>query len=173
MTPAGIEPATFRFVAQHLNHCATAPPPPPLIKSSKYKVLVTSICKRNSHFEDYNNLEAFLCPVLSHVWKFPVIQPPVFAVTVMKVRWKWVCSIGGMILIVVPVPFGPQISNGLCQDLRWASAVRGRRITTRRGPNLICVTCKVTVLTSRGTQCASIRKTVGVFCRGRWWFKNY
>ena len=23
-TPAGIEPATFRFVAQHLNHCATA-----------------------------------------------------------------------------------------------------------------------------------------------------
>ena len=23
-TPGGIEPATFRFVAQHLNHCATA-----------------------------------------------------------------------------------------------------------------------------------------------------
>jgi hypothetical protein len=26
MTPSGIEPATFRFVAQHLNHCATAIP---------------------------------------------------------------------------------------------------------------------------------------------------
>ena len=26
MTPAGIEPETFRFVAQHLNHCATAVP---------------------------------------------------------------------------------------------------------------------------------------------------
>ena len=26
MTPAGIEPATFRLVAQHLNHCATAVP---------------------------------------------------------------------------------------------------------------------------------------------------
>ena len=25
-TPAGIEPATFLFVAQHLNHCATAVP---------------------------------------------------------------------------------------------------------------------------------------------------
>ena len=24
MTQTGIEPATFRFVAQHLNHCATA-----------------------------------------------------------------------------------------------------------------------------------------------------
>ena len=24
LTPTGIEPATFRFVAQHLNHCATA-----------------------------------------------------------------------------------------------------------------------------------------------------
>ena len=26
MTPAGIEQATFGFVAQHLNHCATAVP---------------------------------------------------------------------------------------------------------------------------------------------------
>ena len=26
VTPAGIEPATFRFEAQHLNHCATAVP---------------------------------------------------------------------------------------------------------------------------------------------------
>ena len=26
ITPAGIEPATFRFVAQHLNHCVTAVP---------------------------------------------------------------------------------------------------------------------------------------------------
>jgi len=26
VTPAGIEPVTFRFVAQHLNHCATAVP---------------------------------------------------------------------------------------------------------------------------------------------------
>jgi len=26
MTPAGIEPAAFRFVAQHLNHCSTAVP---------------------------------------------------------------------------------------------------------------------------------------------------
>ena len=24
LTPSGIEPATFGFVAQHLNHCATA-----------------------------------------------------------------------------------------------------------------------------------------------------
>jgi len=27
MIPTGIEPATFRFVAQQLNHCATAVPP--------------------------------------------------------------------------------------------------------------------------------------------------
>jgi len=26
MTPYGTEPATFRFIAQHLNHCATAVP---------------------------------------------------------------------------------------------------------------------------------------------------
>jgi len=29
MTPSGIEPATFRFVAQHLGHCALAPIPSP------------------------------------------------------------------------------------------------------------------------------------------------
>jgi len=28
MALAGIEPATFQFVAQHLNHCATAVPNP-------------------------------------------------------------------------------------------------------------------------------------------------
>jgi len=26
LTPAGIEPATYRFVAQHLNHCAATVP---------------------------------------------------------------------------------------------------------------------------------------------------
>ena len=26
LTPAGIKPASFRFVAQNLNHCATAVP---------------------------------------------------------------------------------------------------------------------------------------------------
>jgi len=31
LTPPGIEPATFRFVAQHLNHCATAVPRPAII----------------------------------------------------------------------------------------------------------------------------------------------
>jgi len=28
MTPSGIEPTTFRFVTQRLNHCATAVPKP-------------------------------------------------------------------------------------------------------------------------------------------------
>ena len=39
LTPSGIEPATFRFVAQHLNHCATAVPCA-TIKIKKYIVLV-------------------------------------------------------------------------------------------------------------------------------------
>ena len=32
MTPAGIEPTTFRFVAQHLNHCANAVPNSEVLK---------------------------------------------------------------------------------------------------------------------------------------------
>ena len=37
MTPSEIEPATFRFVAQHLNHCATAVP-----------VIVSGTCEMTS-----------------------------------------------------------------------------------------------------------------------------
>ena len=37
MTLAGIEPATFRFVAQHLNHCATAVP---LFERYKIKIFL-------------------------------------------------------------------------------------------------------------------------------------
>jgi len=31
LTQAGIEPATFRSVTQHLNHCATAATTPPIL----------------------------------------------------------------------------------------------------------------------------------------------
>jgi len=34
MSPSGMEPATFRFVAQHFNHCAT-------VASEVYKLPVT------------------------------------------------------------------------------------------------------------------------------------
>ena len=42
MTPSGIEPATFRFVAQHLNHCATAVPG---LKSAMGNVKESAISK--------------------------------------------------------------------------------------------------------------------------------
>ena len=43
MTPAGIEPATFRFVAQHLNHCATAVP---TVDIRKFNLLRSRFRKR-------------------------------------------------------------------------------------------------------------------------------
>ena len=42
MAPSGIEPATFRFVAQHLNHCATAVPGDK--KYSLYKPILSYVC---------------------------------------------------------------------------------------------------------------------------------
>ena len=42
MISAGIEPVTFRFVAQHLNHCATAVPVP-LWGMEKSKVKCTLV----------------------------------------------------------------------------------------------------------------------------------
>jgi len=46
LAPAGIEPATFRFVAQHLNHCATAVPKVTTkacynCKTAQFKLLIT------------------------------------------------------------------------------------------------------------------------------------
>jgi len=45
VTPAGIKPATFRFVAQHLNHCATAVPYSSIcfyLYSTAYRLLALS-----------------------------------------------------------------------------------------------------------------------------------
>ena len=48
MTPSGIEPTTFGFVAQHLNHCATAVP-------GKAKDIL-----QNTDISPYNALQATL-----------------------------------------------------------------------------------------------------------------
>ena len=44
MTPAGIEPATFRFVAQHLNRCATAVPRWVRVTSDIYGAQISFTC---------------------------------------------------------------------------------------------------------------------------------
>ena len=41
LTPAGIEPVTFRFVAQHLNHCATAVPNDSFSIEHKIRILIS------------------------------------------------------------------------------------------------------------------------------------
>ena len=38
LTPAGIEPATFRILTQHLNHCATAVP---VLTTSSFDKIIT------------------------------------------------------------------------------------------------------------------------------------
>jgi len=50
LTPAGIEPATFRFVSQHLNHCATAVREFMCFVEITYKAGI------------YNHLDLTLCP---------------------------------------------------------------------------------------------------------------
>jgi len=46
VTPVGIEPATFRFVAQHINHCATAVPKITKMQFYKYEqIVVKCMCE--------------------------------------------------------------------------------------------------------------------------------
>ena len=49
MTPSGIEPATLRFVAQHLNHCATAVPSILCITSIIHLLLYHCYCHYHYH----------------------------------------------------------------------------------------------------------------------------
>jgi hypothetical protein len=49
VTPAGIEPATFRFVARNLNHCATAVPP--RLRNSGLKPGLQGICTEMIKYE--------------------------------------------------------------------------------------------------------------------------
>ena len=47
MTPAGIEPTTFRFVAQHLNRCATAVP---VMLYKETQMMLPRTVKENSYY---------------------------------------------------------------------------------------------------------------------------
>jgi len=55
MTPAGTEPATFRFVEQHLNHCATAVER----KVDFFKFKPGGICDCHFPLNDQLNLDLF------------------------------------------------------------------------------------------------------------------
>ena len=46
MASSGVEPATFRFVAQHINHCATAVPSPLSLSLSLYIYIYISVTWR-------------------------------------------------------------------------------------------------------------------------------
>jgi len=63
MTPAGIEPATFRFVAQHLNHCATAVPE---LHVSIFNIWWCFLVKAETRCIMYKSLQSIV-----------VIEPPV------------------------------------------------------------------------------------------------
>jgi hypothetical protein len=45
LTPAGIEPASFRFVAQHLNHCAIAVP---TSQGAGEQIYISYICEHTA-----------------------------------------------------------------------------------------------------------------------------
>ena len=47
LTPAGIEPATFRFVAEHLNHCAKAVPLW-LVEGTKIRISMSGVMSGNA-----------------------------------------------------------------------------------------------------------------------------
>jgi len=66
MTPVGIEPATFRFVAQYLNHCVTAKPVPLsfLLASSAtrcHRINVLPVPRKNIFHISHAQVFYFMC----------------------------------------------------------------------------------------------------------------
>ena len=56
LTLAGIEPATFRFVAQHLNHCATAVPRlKPLFIANSSVIMFCTLTLTGTNLEPFLN----------------------------------------------------------------------------------------------------------------------
>jgi len=85
MTPSRMEPATFQFVAQHLNHCATAVPlyvPTVLqnglqISSEKKCFMIWGLC--GTEFAQTNCLVFITCGTckgkISFLYKIKYILP--------------------------------------------------------------------------------------------------
>jgi len=67
MTPAGIEPATFRFVAQHLSHCASVVP------NSTMYIMITGY-EGQSWLELAQNIHWWVLSVALKFWDFLHIQ---------------------------------------------------------------------------------------------------
>jgi len=63
LTPAGIKQATFRFVAQHLNHCATAVPSTWLKQGKKFPLYCGGVWLK--YLQDIATLIPFYTVVLS------------------------------------------------------------------------------------------------------------
>jgi len=65
MTPSGIEPATYRFVAQYLNYCATAVPEflRGQLKNTLSPLCVMSVENCNDFRQSTNKLADHLVPI--------------------------------------------------------------------------------------------------------------
>jgi len=67
MTPAAIEPETFRFVAQYLNHCATAVPTVINVLSFNCNYLIKSYIKLQLYIYIYIYIYDRLCGLVVRV----------------------------------------------------------------------------------------------------------
>jgi hypothetical protein len=91
MTPSGIEPATFQFVAQYLNHCATISGPP-LLPCISFKVFSFCLTVQLHHYTFSATTTVFIkINVHWHVWVIQCIQKECLDFSLEGLGWKTQC----------------------------------------------------------------------------------
>ena len=117
LTPAGIEPGTFRFVAQHLNHCATAVPQKicnfaQLKNQSSNKLNMKWLTDEDSEFDietksaSLNNIGASISSQQFYTWCILLLSSPI-------TEWppKWVLPRGFKSTVSTCTPMSTFLSS--------------------------------------------------------------
>ena len=161
MTPSGTEPATFRFVAQHLNHCATAVPvfKHRVIKNVKLLHYLDNRRPVKTYGEVTFELHIFLTSVLD--WSESQLLAPI-------ALSSWEELLLGVECFLGPTKRQFRFSPGTLPVFPCRPACNSVTVLTELGSTsaVVCAVWLMTAANVSGGTC--VRST----CRGRGWRKG-
>ena len=124
MTPAGIEPATFRFEAQHLNHCATTVPP----IHTHIQDVPGGRCQTSGECSEQTDVRECFLSLSTQTWVFQFCYPKILKIKLYR------------IIISHAVLYGCEIWSSALREKHRPWVFENRVLTKIPGPMRIQVT---------------------------------